>query len=180
MASGYVSDKVTRFDSKAVETAIKKCGIPKGKLSTMVLGRDASYLSNATIQGKCNKEDLKKLCEFISLDYNAIVIVDEPKPQPAEKRQSVGNDANIDLLIVGLKNLCEIEQANGAKLDAILTEIRGTNTKLNRIENAVGQAVSNVIEVKNTTNANNTILKDLKSTGAVISGRLRDMVAKFK
>ena len=179
MTKRCISDKVTRFNAEVVSEAINKCGIPKNKLSSMVLGRDQSYISNALAQQKCNKEDLKKLCEFISIDYESVVIEDTPQPKE-ESKPTVGNNTNVDMLIVGLNKLCEIEAENGEKLDAILEQIKVTNTKTNRLENALGTAVSNIIEIKNTTNDNNSILKDLKSQGAVISGRLRDMVAKFK
>ena len=176
MARGYVTEKVTRFDAEAVKQAIAKSGIPSTKLSSMVLSRDASYLSNAITNAKCNKEDLKKLCEFINLDYNAIVITDEPK----EATQTVGNNSNLDLLIVGLNKLVEIEKANSSKYDAILEQIRVTNTKLERIEKTINQISGNVVEVKTVTNANNNVLKDVKSQGAVTNGRLRDMLAKMK
>ena len=173
---GVLTDKVVKFNSEIMQRAIKDSGITMNKLSRLVINRDPTYVSKAMNEGKCNKDDLKKLCEFLDVKYDEVIMLDES----TATKPVVGNDANIDLLIAGLNRLCEIEKANGEKLDAVLTEIKATNTKTNRLENALGQVVGNVIEIKNTENANNGLLKDLKSTGAVISGRLRDMVGKFK
>lgn len=174
--SGVLTDKVVRFNSEIMQKAVKDSGITMNKLSRLVINRDATYVSKALTDGKCNKDDLRKLCEFLDVNYDEVIMLDES----TTVKPVVGNDANIDLLIAGLNRLCEIEKANGEKLDNILTAIEATNAKTNRLENALGQIVGNVIEIKNTENANNGILKDLKSTGAVVSGRLRDMVGKFK
>lgn len=173
---GTLSENVVKFNSEIVQKAIKDSGVTMSKLSKLVINRDQTYVSKALIDGKCNKDDLKKLCEFLDVKYDDVIMLDES----TTVKPVIGNNANLDLLVAGLNRLCEIEKANGEKLDNILTEIKSTNTKTNRLENALGQVVGNVIEIKNTENANNGLLKDLKSTGAVISGRLRDMVGKFK
>lgn len=173
---GTLSENVVKFNSEIMQKAIKDSGVTMSKLSKLVINRDQTYVSKALTDGKCNKDDLRKLCEFLDVKYDDIIMLDEA----TTVKPVIGNNANLDLLIAGLNRLCEIEKANGEKLDNILTEIKSTNTKTNRLENALGQVVGNVIEIKNTENANNGLLKDLKSTGAVISGRLRDMVGKFK
>lgn len=173
---GFTNDSMVKFNSDAIQKAIKDSSIPMNKLSKLVINRDPTYVSKAVADGKCNKEDLKKLCEFLDVKYDEVIMLDEE----TTVKPKVGNDTNVDMLIVGLNKLCEIEAKNAEKLDLILTELKATNTKSNRIENALGQIVGNVIEIKNTENANNGLLKDLKSTGAVLSGRLRDLLGKFK
>lgn len=173
---GTLSENVVKFNSEIMQKAVKDSGVTMSKLSKLVINRDQTYVSKALTDGKCNKDDLKKLCEFLDVKYDDVIMLDEA----TTTKPVIGNNANLDLLIAGLNRLCEIEKANGEKLDNILTEIKSTNAKTNRLENALGQVVGNVIEIKNTENANNGLLKDLKSTGAVISGRLRDMVGKFK
>lgn len=174
------SDKVTYFNAEALEKAIKKIGIGKNKLSTMVMGRDASYLSNAITNGRANKEDLKKLCDFLSLDYDSVVI-DKPQPETVDKPKSTPKDiVNLDALILGVNQLYQIEKTNSETMKEILEQLRVTNTKINRLENALGQTVSNVIEIKNTTNNNNTAIKEIKSSCNTMQGRLRDMINKFK
>ena len=84
---GNIYGKTSYFDTTVVENAIKICGITKQKLSTMVLDKDASYLSNALSNGKINTESLKKLCEFLSLEFDKTVVVMEDKYTPQKEQK---------------------------------------------------------------------------------------------
>ena len=179
-----ITTKTVYFDTTAITEALKKTGLTKGKISTMLLGRDQSYLSNATINGKINADDLKKLCDFLSLDYDkTVVVIEESKDAPKKESAIVdakNNSQQLDLLIVGINKMYETQKAQNELIGNLLVELKATNTKINRLENALGQIVSNAIEVKQNTQNELTAVKEIKSSCATISGRLRDMNSKFK
>ena len=183
VTTGTITEKVTRFDVETVEKALRKIGIPKNKISTMVLGRDASYLSNALCNEKCNKEDLKKLCEFLSLNYDSVIIVEAPevveekKPEPTKTPKDV---VNLDALIIGINQLYQIEKSNNVLLKDMLEQIKISNTKVGRLENVIGQIHTNIIVAKKDVDEIKSLVRETKSSTAIISGRVKDMLAKFK
>lgn len=177
---GNIYGKTSYFDTTVVENAIKNCGITKQKLSTMVLGKDASYLSNAVNTGKINTELLKKLCEFLSLEFDKTVVVMEDKQTPQKEQKqpevTVQNIPQLDTLILGLNQLYEIQKLQNEGINNLLEQIKITNTKINRLENALGQIVNHSIAIKDTlTNQYNNI-RDIKSSTATINGRVRDIL----
>lgn len=174
--------KTTYFDTTAIKKVITDCGIPYNKISTMVLNKDASYLSNAISAGKMNTDCLKSLCAFLSLEYDDIVVVIEPeKPKKQEVTEvPTTNIPQLDVLIVGLNQLYETQKLEAECLKNILEQTKITNTKINRLENALGQIVNHAIAIKDQqTNIHNNI-RDIKSSTATISGRTKDIYNKVE
>lgn len=177
---GNIYGKTSYFDTTVVESAIKNCGITKQKLSVMVLGKDASYLSTALNTGKINTEVLKKLCAFLSLEFDTIVVVMEDKQTPQKEQKqpevTVQNIPQLDTLILGLNQLYEMQKLQNEGINNLLEQIKITNTKINRLENALGQIVNHSIAIKDTlTNQYNSV-RDIKSSTATINGRVRDIL----
>lgn len=140
------------------------------KIAEFIMGYDKTYWSYMRKEKRCNVKGLNKLCSYYNLqpdDYKAVA----ESIKPAETPKAF----NIDTVVIGLNQLYQIEKENNELMKQILEQIKVQNTKTNRLENALGQIVGNVVEIKDTTNGNNTLLRDLKSTGAVVSGRLRDI-----
>lgn len=177
--TGTVTEKVTRFDAKKVDDALRAMKLGKNKLSTLVLGRDASYMSGAITSGKCNKDDLKKVCEFLSLDYDSIIITDNEIPK-TENPKTPKEVVNFDALIIGVNQLYQIEKQNGEIMQNILQELKVSNTKTNRLENLIGQIHTNTISIKDNTKEIENVSRETKSGVMTIAGRVRDMLAKFK
>ena len=146
------------------------------RIAEFIMGYDKTYWTAMKKDKRCNIKALEKLCGYYNLNNSDYLVTNEPEEKPEVKNEPV----NIDLLVVGINKLYEVEKANGEKLDAILEQLKIGNTKSNRLENALGQIASNAIEIKTTTNLNNGILKDIKSSLAVVCGRLRDLLSKFK
>lgn len=175
--------KSTYFDTTAVNEAIKKCNVPKGKLSKMVLGAADSYLSNALVEGKMNEELLKKLCAFLSLDFEKVVVVieDVPKKVPEQKEVAPTPSANsqqLDILIVGLNQIYDMMKLQNECLTNILEQMKIANTRIKRMESTESEVIKNVILTKNViTDAHNSI-RDIKSSTATINGRVRDLLNK--
>ena len=172
------------FDVKALKEAIDKINIAQGVVAKMVLGRDPSFISNSCTRGTMNKDDLKKLCEFLSLEYDKIIIKPEPKkeePKSEHPATSIAHGQAVDTLIIGLNSLYEIEKQNNKLMQDILKELQINNTKTNRLENALGQIVSHTLVIRDTMN-NSVVsyLRDTKSGVAVITGRMKDLLNKFK
>lgn len=174
------SGEVVRIDFEKLENHIKEIEGSRfagTRIAEFIMGYDKTYWTAMKKDKKCNIKGLDKLCAYYNLNKNDYIVIEEVKAESTPEKKEV---LNIDTLIVGLNQIYEIEKQNSELMTEILEQLKIVNTKTNRLENALGQTVSNVIEIKNTTNNSNGLLKDLKSTGAVVSGRLRDMVAKFK
>ena len=162
--------------------AVKDSSISASKIATMVLNRDDSYLTTVKTRGTMIEEDLNKLCMFLSLRVEDVVVnepekKEEPKTVAPQSNHSV---AQLETLIVGLNTMYEAQKLQNECLNNILEQMKVTNTKINRLENALGQIVTNSIQIKENTGDSRDLLRDIKSTGAIISGRLRDLIGKFK
>lgn len=174
---------MVEFNVKMCKEAMDKINIAQGVVSKMVLGRDPSFISNSCARGTMNKDDLKKLCEFLSIEYNTIIKPEPKKEEPKSEHlaTSIAHGQAVDTLIIGLNSLYELEKQNNKLMQDILKELQVNNTKTNRLENALGQIVSNTLVIRDT--MNNSIvnyLRDTKSGVAVISGRTKELLGKFK
>lgn len=163
-------------------SAIKGSGITAGNLATMVLNRDKSYLTTVKTRGTMVKEDLEKLCTFLSVNIDDVLIKEE-KPvvkEPVKPASNQSANAQLDMLIVGLNKMYEAQRLQNETLNNLLIEVKAGNAKTNRLENALGQIIPNLIQIKTTVDNSRDLIRDIKSTGATISGRLRDLIGKFK
>lgn len=176
-----------RLDGKKLDAVIRQIegdnykGI---KISQFILHRDVSYYSKIIRNGVCNAEDFKTLCAYYELNEEDFIF-NEPENNSNETTAKVkpiapSSDKNVELLVVGLNKMYELEMNNQKLLNDLLTEIRATNVKMNRLENALGQIVSNSIEIKTTVSNDSGTIRDIKSGVAVTSGRLKDLLGKFK
>ena len=169
-----------QFNGEAVKLAIKKMGLTMDKLSTMVLGLDQSYVSKACIQGRIREEHLKKLCDFMSLDYDSVIIKPEPpKPEPKAEPQVTPTSVSLETLVVGLNTVYEQHKETNGMLKELLVEIKALNVKQNRLENALGQIVSNSIAMKEHIVEMKEQNNYLKSQANITNGRLKDLVNVF-
>ena len=86
------------------------------------------------------------------------------------------NIPQLDTLILGLNQLYEMQKLQNEGVNNLLEQIKITNTKINRLENALGQIVNHSIAIKDPlTNQHNSI-RDIKSSTATINGRVRDIL----
>lgn len=164
------------FDVATVKEAINKSGISQKVITKMVLNRDPSFLSNSYTRGTMNQPDLKKLCEFLSLDYSVVATAEVSN----DVKPSVHNQS-VDTLIVGLNSIIELEKANNALLTELLQELKVSNTKASRFENIMGQVHSNILILKESMGKDVVpYLRDTKTATATISGRMKELLGKFK
>lgn len=56
-----------QFDGEKLKKEIKQRGLTGEGVSSMILGRSASFLSNKMSQGSIKPGDLKKICDFLGL-----------------------------------------------------------------------------------------------------------------
>lgn len=170
---------IVNIDADKLEThirAIEGDRFAGTRIAEFIMGYDKTYWTSMKRDKKCNVKALEKLCAYYNLNKEDYLVTEKPEEPKAVESKPV----DIELLIAGLNKLYEVEKANGEKMDAIIEQLRISNTKSNRLENAVGQIVGNVIEIKNTENQNNGLIKDIKSSLAIVCGRLRDLLSKFK
>lgn len=172
------------IDVEKLWKSIKACGISAGNLATMVLNRDKSYLTTVKTRGTMIEQDLIKLCAFLSIKVEDITIKppvkEESEPILKNEKTTLNTAPQLELLILGLNQIYEAQKLQNEAINNMLIEIKATSTKINRLENALGQIVTNSIQIKENTGDSRDLLRDIKSTGAIISGRLRDLIGKFK
>ena len=116
---GDIKDYMVKVDADKLNSAIMKSGITKGKLSRMILNRDQSYLSNVSTKAvpTMNEADLKKLCEFLDLNMNDLIIEETPK---VVKTMATPKDVvNLDALILGINQLYQEVQVDEANKRAV-------------------------------------------------------------
>lgn len=179
--TGMMNKDSINFDSKKLAEAVKKSGITMTKLSTMVLNRGVTYVSEALRDGRCKNEDLKKLCAFLDLNYEDIIIVEVPEPKKEDVSVKTPSQVvNLDALILGVNQLYQIEKQNNEILGQIAEQIRATNAKLSRFENLLGQMHVNTLAVKENTKELENVMRENKSSVAGIAGRVRDLTQQFK
>lgn len=141
------------------------------KISEFIMGCDKTYWNYMKSTGRCNKKCLEKLCSYYNLKVDEYTAVEKPVEA---KPTSTG--LNVDTLIVGVNQLYQIEKANNELMTQILEQLKISNTKVNRLENAIGQILANSIQIKE---SNDDILKEnkeVKSSVAIINGRVRDIL----
>lgn len=172
-------NELTYFDGAKVRSALEKMNVSLDKISILVLGRDSSYISKTTNRGRIQVEDLKKLCEFCSINYEDVIVA---PPEPTATTQVVENKSDsltvapLETIIVGLNTMYENQNKMCEVLDQLLVELKALNAKQNRLENALGQMVTNTLIVKENTNKIVDAQNHLKSQANIISGRTRDIV----
>ena len=174
-----VDGKYVNVNSEVIKTKIKACGITMDKLSTMVLGCDSSYVSKSLNAGRFHIDKLTKLCEFLNIDVDAIII------EVNVNREVVGTSESLaapqlETMIVGLNTIYETQRKMCEFMEQMLTEIKCTNAKQNRLENALGQIVQNTLILKETTNKISDKNNEIKSQMNLISGRTKDIVNVFQ
>ena len=178
----FASDKYVEIDQDKLNVAISKCNIAKDKLSTMVLNKNNSYIAQSIIRGTFDIEALKKLCSFLNVEYESVIKKSEtPLVVPEVKSDDVS--AKMETLIVGLNTLYEEQKSiheDNQKLAEIMTqmlqELKVLNAKQNRLENALGQIVSNVLIVKDNSNKVLDRETEIKSQINLVSGRVKDII----
>lgn len=168
-AGSRMQSKTVKFNVEKLSKAISDSKITGVKLSTMILGKGNTYVSEALRDGRCNADALKKLCEFLDLDYNDIVILDVEEIKPTD------NTSNLDTLIIGLNQLYQIEKSNNELLVQILEQMKVSNAKVNRLENVIGQIHTNVIQIKEDEKELIGVEREAKSSIATISMRTKDI-----
>ena len=172
-------NELTYFDGAKVRNALEKMNVSLDKISILVLGRDSSYISKTTNRGRIQIEELKKLCEFCSINYDDVIVA---PPEPTVTTQVVENKseslsiAPLETIIVGLNTMYETQHKMCEVLDQILVELRANNVKQNRLENALGQIVQSSLILKENTNKIVDTQNHLKSQANIVSGRTRDIV----
>lgn len=180
--TGIMSKDTVILNSEKLLAAIKKSGVTMTKLSKLVLNRGDTYISEALRDSRCKADDLKKLCDFLDLKYDEIVVPKETetkKDKPIEVK-TPSQVVNLDALILGINNLYQIEKDNAETMKQLLEQVRATNIKLGRFENLLGQMHANTIGIKDNTKELENVMRENKSSVAGIAGRVRDLTQQFK
>ena len=168
-------------NADVIWSAIKKSGIPQDRLSVMVLGKNSAYISQALSRGSFERENLKKLCEFLGINYDDAVVKVAPKEDVAVASNNTEvTIPHLETLIVGMNTMYEMQKEYSATMKDLLVEIRALNTKQNRIENALGQLVQNSIITKENTNKICDSTNAVRSQLNLANGRLKDLVDGVK
>ena len=176
MARGRASSTVKIYGEK-LDKHIKEIegkNFKGVKISTFILGADQTYYSKSINSGTININQLDKLCAYYDLDKNDyIVTTEEPKPVTID---STSNNGQLDTIIVGLNVLYEAQKQNNELMSQMLEQLKIVNTRVNRLENAIGQIVSNSIQIKELGEEAYKETKEVKSSVAIINGRVRDIL----
>lgn len=154
--------------------AIDNCKIPAIKLSTSVMGKGSTYISEMLRSGTSNPDALKKLCDFLSLDYTKAVDI------PSKAVEVDSSNINLDAVILGITQLYKIEQANNELMTEILQELKVANQKSARLEGIVQTAVSSLASMKINSDELKPVVREIKSSTATINGRVKDLISSFK
>lgn len=185
MARQYTRDGVN-FNVEKLKEAIEASGIPATKLSSMVLNRGTAYISNTcdVKGGRMGREDLERLCKFLDISFDALVIKDEPKPvekvdAPVDKAKA----EQLDTLVVGLNVIFEEFQKLNALMDTLAREQKVTNTVLSRMEqrlgsidNSNGQILAKAIKSNDNEEEISEAVGKIKSGISIIQGRTKDIL----
>lgn len=126
-----------KIDGEAYKQAIKSTGFTPAKISTAFLGRDNTYLSHAFCDNRIDKDAFAKINNMFSLNGEDFIVEETPTdyPEPA-KPQNVNVSVDTSKLEEKLDSLIKaVEDLTTVELD--------TRKKLNSLENALGQIVSN-------------------------------------
>ena len=180
---GALDGKFVVPNADVIWSAIKKSGIPQDRLSVMVLGKNSAYISQALSRGTFERENLKKLCEFLGINYDDAVVKVSTKKEDVVVASNNNTEVTIphlETLIVGMNTMYEMQKEYSATMKDLLVEIRALNTKQNRIENALGQLVQNSIITKENTNKICDSTNAIRSQLNLANGRLKDLVDGVK
>ena len=136
----YVNIDGQRFKLDLVKASK---GMSITKISTMILNRNESYITNCATRGKMNTTDYKKLCDLFNLDRLAYIVDEEEikkeLPQNENIITGITSIVNTLKLILAenkeikykLKNIEEMTKAmkddahkTNEKVNAIFTEVK--------------------------------------------------------
>lgn len=168
---------------------IKRAGITQDKLSTMVLGKNASYISQSISRGSFDAENLRKLCEFLSISYDECVVSEIKRAEKVEL--STGENADIvpyiQTLVAGLNTMYESQKEYaetmkqyvervGVLIKGLSDEVKTINAKQNRLENALGQIVQNSLITKENTAKVSDSVSAVRSQLNIANNKLKELV----
>lgn len=177
----YSNDRYVEVDSAVINEAVRRSGLDKGKLSTMLLNKNQSYISQSLSRGSFNIVELKRLCEFLGIEVDSVIKKSEPPlvvPEKSAETSDLG--AKVETCIIGMGTLYEEQKKVTDLLSQMLVELKALNAKQNRLENALGQLVQNSIITKENVGKVLDVQNHLKSQANIISGRTRDLVQVFQ
>lgn len=157
-----------------VRKVVDDFGIPATKLSVSVMGKGSTYISEMLRTGIANPDALKKLCDFLSIDYTKAIDV------PSNAVEIDSPNVNLDAVILGITQLYKMEQANNEIMAEILQELKVANQKSARLEGIVQTAVSSMASIKINSDEMKPVIRDIKSSTATINGRVKDLISSFK
>ena len=178
--TGTMSKDTVIINNDKLSAAIKKSGVTMTKLSKLVLNRGDTYISEDLRDSRCNGDALKKLCDFLDLKCDDIIVPKETATEDDNSTEikTLSQVVNLDALILGINNLYQIEKDNAETMKQLLEQVRATNIKLGRFENLLGQMHANTIGIKDNTKELENVMRDTKSSVAGIAGRVRDIAQK--
>lgn len=174
-----------KFNKEKLEAALKKNGISKNKIAVVALDRNTSFIYDC-IKYNCMmpEDDLKKLSEYLGVSYEKFIDMPEPVEVTVKKEPEMLSHSDSELLVVGMNCILEDQKAMVKILSDILTEIKASNQKINRleeklnhIENASGASVSNLMQIKDNLKESKQQLDYIRSNSRTIDCRLRDYIA---
>lgn len=177
----YDSDQFVEVDSAAINEALRRSGLDKAKLSTMLLNKHKAFISQSLGRGTFNIVELKRLCEFLGVEVDSVIKKSEPPlvvPEKSAEADDLG--AKVETCIIGMGTLYEEQKKVTDLLSQMLVELKALNAKQNRLENALGQLVQNSIVTKENVGKVLDVQNHLKSQANIISGRTRDLVQVFQ
>lgn len=118
------NEKRVKFDGKRIADELKKRKIKQITASQFVMIKKQSYLTECISRGYISEESLKKLCGFLGIDVNS-VIIKESEPEPKKEPKQF----NFEDLIVGLNSLYNLENKILAEIKAQNEILRGLSAK---------------------------------------------------
>ena len=173
----YKEGQYVNINSQMLSEAIKKSGVDQTKLSTMLLGRNNSYISQSIVRGTFDKVELQKLCTFLNIEYDLVVHVPEmlKHEETVNPKENVPIVPQLETLICGTNLMYENQQKMLELMEQMLIEIKALSAKQNRLENALGQIVQNSIMIKDNANKSREESSAIKSALNLINGRVKDI-----
>lgn len=134
----YERQDTVKINGEAYKEAIKETGYPAVKISSLLLGRDKTYLANAFSTGSINKDDFAKLNEMFNLNADDYILepvaAKEPVPTPFPPNIKV---------VVDMSQLEEKLDKLIKAIDAETVALLDIRKKQNSLENALGKIVQN-------------------------------------
>lgn len=120
------------IDGDAYREALKATGFTPTKISSVFLGRDKTYLSNACITGRINKDDFAKLNDMFNFKAEDYILTEESlafgKPETQNAVDLKPLEDKIDLLIKAVEALTKVQldiyKKHGNALGSIVQNTR--------------------------------------------------------